>query len=226
MHNNILIVEDDLTLRTGIMYGLRDDTYNLYQASNIDEARNIYESNEINLVILDINLPDGSGLDLLKEIREKKDNVSIIILSANDMETDIVVGLEMGANDYISKPVSLMILRARVKVQLRKDGEQDIFCKGSLKLDFAKKMLFSKGNNVIELSKTEQKLLRVLVENSGITLTRSLLIDKVWTSGSEYVDENALSVSIKRLRDKLEDTPTQPNYIKKTVYGLGYTWVN
>ncbi len=86
-------------------------------------------------------------------------------------------------------------------------------------------MLFSKGNNVIELSKTEQKLLRVLVENSGITLTRSLLIDKVWTSGSEYVDENALSVSIKRLRDKLEDTPTQPNYIK-TVYGLGYTWVN
>ncbi len=137
MHNNILIVEDDLTLRTGIMYGLRDDTYNLYQASNIDEARNIYESNEINLVILDINLPDGSGLDLLKEIREK-DNVSIIILSANDMETDIVVGLEMGANDYISKPVSLMILRARVKVQLRKDGEQDIFCKGSLKLDFAK----------------------------------------------------------------------------------------
>ncbi len=223
MHNNILIVEDDLTLRTGIMYGLRDDTYNLYQASNIDEARNIYESNEINLVILDINLPDGSGLDLLKEIREK-DNVSIIILSANDMETDIVVGLEMGANDYISKPVSLMILRARVKVQLRKDGEQDIFCKGSLKLDFAK-MLFSKGNNVIELSKTEQKLLRVLVENSGITLTRSLLIDKVWTSGSEYVDENALSVSIKRLRDKLEDTPTQPNYIK-TVYGLGYTWVN
>lgn len=176
------------------------------------------------MIILDINLPDGNGLDFLKELR-KISAVPVIILTANDLETDVVTGLELGADDYIVKPFSLMILRARVQARLRSGASAftdliqiDGFC-----FSFSK-MEYTKNGAHIELSKTEQKLLRLLLENKGQTLTRAQLIDAIWTDGAEYVDENALSVTVKRLRDKLEDTPSSPKYIK-TVYGIGYTWV-
>ena len=139
------------------------------------------------------------------------------------MEMDIVTGLESGADDYITKPFSLAILRARVNTQLRKQpaGTTKVIIDEYV-FDF-EHMNFSDHGNPVELSKTEQKLLRLLVENRGQTLSREQLIDRVWTDGAEYVDENALSVTIKRLRDKLEPQPSKPQYIK-TVYGLGYVW--
>lgn len=190
------------------------------QCFTIKSARQQLASGIFELIILDINLPDGNGLDFLREIK----NTPVILLTANDMETDIVAGLEMGADDYITKPFSLAVLRARVNTQLRR-----AIAPTFMRFDFNgfvfnfDTMEFFKDDAPIELSKTEQKLLRILLENRGVTVERSMLVDRIWTDAAEYVDENALSVTIKRLRDKLENNPPKPEYIK-TVYGLGYTW--
>lgn len=221
---NILIIEDDKALSDGIVLSLKDKNYSLLQAHNLASAKNFFENNSISLVILDINLPDGNGMDFLIEFR-KKNSIPVIILTANDLETDIVTGLELGADDYITKPFSLMVLRARVKLQLRKfeATTSNVIQMDHYMFNF-NTMEFLKDGNLIELSKTEQKLLKMLIENRGRILTRSTLVDRIWTDGSDYVDENALSVTIKRLRDKLEDNPSSPQHIK-TVYGVGYTWV-
>ena len=193
----ILIVEDDNLLSAGLVRALNEEGRKIESCGNIREARRRITQEQPDLMILDINLPDGSGYDFLTELR-KKQVFPIILLTANDMETDIVTGLEAGADDYITKPFSLAVLRARVNTQLRRK---------------------IKGKPV-ELSKNEQKLLRILVENEGITLSRGALIDKIWTNESEYVDENALSVTVKRLRDKLQAADRI-----QTVYGVGYLWV-
>lgn len=222
---SILIIEDDKALSNGISLALKNEGIKLEQCFDIASARLKVLKNKFDLLILDINLPDGNGLDFLREIKQNK-NIPIIILTANDMETDIVTGLEMGADDYVTKPFSLAILRARVNTQLRKseDIKHNVFVIDNFIFNFDK-MEFCKNSLSIELSKTEQKLLKILIKNKGITLQRSVLIDLIWTDGAEYVDENALSVTIKRLRDKLEDTPSSPKYIK-TIYGIGYTWAD
>lgn len=222
---SILIVEDDIALSNGIMLALRSDNYTFTQAYTIIDAKSKIKEQNFDLVILDINLPDANGLGFLSDIR-RSSAMPVILLTANDLETDIVTGLEMGADDYITKPFSLMVLRARVNAQLRKarNNYLDTIYIDDFSFNFDK-MEFSKKGRPIELSKTEQKLLRILLENKGITLARADLLDKVWSGSSEYVDENALSVSIKRLRDKLEDSPSSPQYIK-TVYGIGYTWAD
>ncbi len=219
---NILIIEDDFTLSNGIRLALKSDDYIIEQAYDIKTAYEKINCNPFDLIILDINLPDGNGLELLAKIK-KYFQVPVIILTANNLEIDIVTGLEMGADDYITKPFSLMVLRARVNTQLRKTVSKTFCVQIESYLFNFDAMEFKKNNSIIELSKTEQKLLRLLVENRGNTLTRDYLVDRIWTDGAEYVDENALSVTVKRLRDKLEDTPSKPTYIK-TVYGIGYTW--
>ncbi|UWG97633.1 response regulator transcription factor [Dehalobacter sp. DCM] len=219
----ILIIEDDMALSNGIALALQDNDFSFVQAQELCLAKKCMKEIPIDLIILDINLPDGNGLDFLRELR-RSSAVPVIILTANDMETDVVTGLELGADDYITKPFSLMILRARVHARLRKGNfaPAEIISIDCFQFAFDK-MEFSKNGIPIELSKTEQKLLRILIANRGNTLTRTKLADTIWSDGTEYVDENALSVSIKRLRDKLEDKPSEPKYIK-TVYGIGYTW--
>ena len=218
----ILIVEDDRALGDGVRLALQHPELEAVLCRSLAEARTALESRPFHLAVLDVNLPDGSGLDLLRQIRQSS-SLPVILLTANDMETDIVTGLESGADDYITKPFSLAVLRARVNAQLRRGGE----AAGPLALDgFSfdfERMEFRRDGRLIDLSKTEQKLLRVLVENRGRTLPRELLVDRVWTDGAEYVDENALSVTVKRLRGKLEENPSKPRYLK-TVYGIGYTW--
>lgn len=219
----IMIVEDDKALSNGIALALQATDVEIIQCHDIKSSKTRLASLGLDLIILDINLPDGSGLNLLLEVK-KDHTIPIIMLTANDMETDIVTGLEMGADDYITKPFSLAILRARVNTQLRRhiNSNTNIFRQDGFVFDFDK-MQFHRGSQSINLSKTEQRLLRILVENKGITLERGTLLDRIWTDGSEYVDENALSVTIKRLRDKLEDKASQPRYIK-TIYGIGYVW--
>lgn len=214
--NKILLLEDDITLGNGIKMVLKGEQVTL--VNTLKDAREILKNNEFDLLILDINLPDGSGLDLMKEQKNLNSETPIILLTANDMEIDIVSGLELGADDYITKPFSLAIFRARVNNQFRrkKININKVFEIDDYYFDFDN-MIYRKNQKIVELSKTEQKLLRLLVENRGHTLTRELLVDKIW--GSEYVDENALTVTIKRLRGKLED-----NKYLKTVYGIGYTW--
>lgn len=221
----ILIVEDDRTLSNGIALALKAESYAFVQAGDLRHARECLEAQEICMVVLDLNLPDGNGLELLREIR-KEQQIPVVILTANDQEADIVAGLELGADDYITKPFSLMVLRARINTQMRRvrSSGLQVYQSGDLYFAFHS-MEFVKGNRQIELSRTEQKLLKLLVENRGLTLSRAELVDRIWTDGSRYVDENALSVAIKRLRDKLEDNPSSPRYIK-TVYGIGYTWTD
>lgn len=222
MKKSILIVEDNGPLANGIKLAIQSDELTIHMASTLSQAKEISNELTIDLIILDINLPDGNGLDFLTYSKERH-NSKIIILTANDMETDVVTGLEMGADDYITKPFSLMILRARVKAQLRTVPAKKAYTLGPYVFDFDK-MMYTNNHQQIELSKTEQKLLRILIENKGQNLTRGQLVDRIWSNESEFVDENALSVTIKRLRDKLEEDPSKPQYIK-TIYGIGYTWV-
>lgn len=217
--SKILIVEDDTSLGGGVSMALKTPETEAVWCQNIKDAKAEMSRDSFSLFVLDINLPDGSGIDLLKEIKSKADT-PVILLSANDMELDIVNGLEMGADDYITKPFSLAVLRARVNTQLRRGNikRQDVYVSDRFSFDFSK-MIFKVGDECTELSKTEQKLLKILVENSPNTVKRDTLMDKIWTDGAEYVDENALSVTVKRLRDKLD---AQDRI--KTVYGIGYVW--
>ena len=219
----IFLLEDDEALRRGIAAALKTPESTVVQAENLESAGSYLTAEPFDLLILDINLPDGNGLDFLRALRQEH-AVPVILLTANDLETDIVAGLELGADDYITKLFSLAVLRARVHAQLRRGtpAPAERVEIGRFSFDFGR-MEFQRDGQPVELSKTEQKLLRLLVENRGRTLTRAQLVDRIWTDGAAYVDENALSVTVKRLRDKLEEIPSKPRYIK-TVYGLGYTW--
>lgn len=219
---NILVVEDDKGLREGMELALRREEFSFVLCESLTQAREaLLEKPDMDLVLLDINLPDGSGYDLLKEIKDKGD-VPVIILTANDFELDEVRGLELGADDYITKPFSLMVLRARIDKALKSAGRgrKEVYKFSDLSFCF-ENMQIKKGEEEIVLSKTELRLLRILVENKNIVLGREKLIDRIWTDGGEYVDENALSVAVGRLRSKLGKSGE--GYLQ-TVYGKGYIW--
>lgn len=188
-----LLLEDDSALGKGISLALNSQELQIDLCRTLCEARDKSVS-EYALLILDINLPDGSGLDYLRELRANRCSVPAIMLTANDMETDVVVGLESGADDYITKPFSLAILRARINAQLRREHkrESSIYQSDPFLFDFDH-MFFRKSGMQIELSKTEQKLLRIFLDNRGMTVSRAVLVDRIWSDGVEYVDENALS---------------------------------
>ena len=214
----IFLLEDDAALSRGIAMALSGPDRAVTQADTVTRAKEALAGAGFDLLILDVNLPDGSGLELLRALRQSGDRTPAILLTANDLELDEVAGLEAGADDYITKPFSLAVLRARVNAQLRRAApvqperlELDGFI-----FDFAR-LEFAKDGAPIDLSKTEQRLLRLLVENRGRTLPRELLLERVW-DGGEFVDENALSVAVGRLRAKLGGAPI------RTVYGVGYTW--
>lgn len=220
----IFLLEDDATLGRGICMALCGPERTVVLADCVEQARQKLVQTQFDLLLLDINLPDGSGLDLLRALRSRGDATPAILLTANDLELDEVTGLEAGADDYITKPFSLAVLRARVNAQLRRRTAQPSarMETGPYLFDF-EQMYFCRDGITVELSKTEQKLLRVLVENRGHAVPRATLVDRVWTDGAEFVEENALSVTVKRLRTKLEKDPAKPEYLK-TVYGIGYTW--
>lgn len=222
---SILIVEDDESLAIGLGRAFRSSDIQAVCRGNIADAEKELKAAQYDLVILDVNLPDGDGFSLLEEIKQEY-GCAVIMLTANDLESDIVAGLENGADDYVTKPFSLAVLRARVHMQLRNREERTCGSRNDNKyvrdgyvFDF-EHMEFYNGEERVELSKTEQKLLRILTANEGMTVVRDTLIDRIWTDGAEYVEENALSVTVKRLRDKLQAA----SYIK-TVYGVGYKWI-
>ena len=221
---HIFLLEDDENLGRGITMALTGPETSVVCRTSLSSAREALEEDRFDLLILDVNLPDGSGLDLLRQVRAEGDAAPAILLTANDLELDEVTGLEAGADDYITKPFSLAVLRARVNAQLRRStpGASRILTVGPFAFNF-EQMDFRRDGRGVELSKTEQKLLRVLLENRGHAVPRATLVDRVWTDGAEFVEENALSVTVKRLRSKLEADPTKPEYLK-TVYGIGYTW--
>ena len=225
MKKTVLILEDDTDLAEGIELSLQSEELNFVICSTIADARTVIPKQKIDLMIFDINLPDGNGLEFCREIKRKV-SIPIALLTAKDMELDIVKGLESGADDYITKPFSLMVLRARIRALLRRSpARNEPEYKDSIFLFRFETMEFYKNGISIELSKTEQRILYLLTSNPNIIITRERLLEWVWPEGTEYVEDNALSVAIRRLRDKLEDESSKPKYIK-TVYGKGYMWEN
>ena len=222
---SIFLLEDDQTLGRGIVMALEAPDRAVTLAGTLQESRAVLGRECFDLLILDINLPDGSGLELLRQLRAAGNSTPVILLTANDLELDEVTGLEAGADDYITKPFSLAVLRARVAAQLRRRAQPaaGAVTMGPFVFDFDR-MVFYRAGAAIELSKAEQRLLQVLVINRGRTVPRAVLTERVWPEEAAYVEPNALSVAVKRLRAKLEADPTNPQYLK-TVYGLGYTWV-
>ena len=221
----VMVLEDDIDLAEGIELSLKSEELNFIMCKTITEARKALALYQFDLLIFDINLPDGNGLDFCRELK-KKMQIPIVLLTAKSMEMDIVKGLESGADDYITKPFSLMVLRARIRALLRRNiitNEQEN--RDSVFLYRFETMEFYKNGVQIDLSKTEQRILYLLISNPNRILTRERLLEWVWSEGAEYVEDNALSVGIRRLRDKLEDDSSNPSYIK-TIYGKGYVWEN
>lgn len=219
--SQILLLEDDPALSHGIALALRA-AGRVVPCATLAEARRALGAQTFDLLLLDVNLPDGSGLDLCRAVR-RDSQVPILFLTANDAEYDEVAGLEAGGDDYIVKPFSLAVLRARVDAALRRAQTPvgGLITIGALSLDFDR-LVFTRSGEPLTLSRTEQRLLRILTGNPGRTLPRALLLDRVW-EGGEFVDENTLSVTVRRLRGKLEPDPKNPIYIR-TVYGVGYVW--
>ena len=219
--DKILVIEDEKSISYLLGTVLTANGYDVIKAYTGTEACEMLDAYCPDLILLDLGLPDMDGVDIIRRVRSRG-TAPIVVVSARTRERDKIEALDLGADDYITKPFSLSVLRARVNTQLRKaeslqaHTSASVYKKGCYEFDF-ERMIFLVDGQEIELSKTEQRLLRLLVQNEGINLRRDFLLDRVWNDSAEFVDANALSVSVKRLRDKLGT----PDSIK-TVYGIGY----
>ena len=221
----IFIVEDDRALAAGMAFTLEREGYQVRSMFSCAQARKALKDGIPDLILLDWNLPDGDGLKLCREIREQQD-IPILMITARDMEIDQVMCLEGGADDYIAKPFSLAVLKARILVLLRRQERtrqtsRQLFS-GLIRLD-EKDMKAYKGEEGLELSLTEFRLLKLFLENKNQVLLKEQILERVWDSSGAFVEENTLMVNIRRLRLKVEEDPSNPRYIK-TVHGMGYMW--
>ena len=223
--SKILVVDDDKSLNKGLKYAINKAGYDVVSAFEYNEAVTSLDENDIMLAIIDISLPHKSGLDLCKYIRNKS-TIPIIFLTAKDTENDIVKGFKFGCDDYISKPFSVPVLIQRVDAVLRRSNITNknmyLFEEEGLKIDFDKMKVF-KNNNEVKVTSKEFKLLKLLCDNRGKVLQRERIMEKVWDIDEEFIDSNSLSVTIKRLREKIEDDSKNPKFII-TVFGIGDTW--
>lgn len=221
----ILLVEDDLTIVSGLRYALEVDGYDVEVATTFREAQKFIENQKFDLFILDINLPDGNGLDLCQQIRLQM-NTPVIFLTASETENNIVIGLELGADDYITKPFRLRELLGRVKAVLRRyEGNQlKVVHVHDLEINLQNATVHKGGEEVI-LTVIEYRLLLILAQNMNELVTREELVRSLFEFGSEYVSDNTLSVYLKRLREKIEDNPSEPKLIE-TIRGKGYKLKN
>lgn len=213
---SILIVEDDTALREGLKTALQSDTLSVDAAADLAGARRTLGQRTFDLLLLDVNLPDGVGTELCREVTAKED-IPVIFLTVRDAEIDEVTAFRAGACDYVKKPFSLTILQERIAAALRRRAQSSLYEDARFRFDFGT-LTFSTDGERITLSAAEQKLLAVFCHHRGQILERRTLVDKVWSCESDYIDENALSVTVKRLRDKLGADCIG------TVYGMGYVW--
>jgi len=220
----ILVVEDDTLLNKALCYNLTITGYTVDSAESAVSAKELYQKKEYDLIILDINLPDGNGFDLCNDIKEQNADTAIIFLTANDMESDMIKGFELGADDYVTKPFPISVFQKKVAALLNRITKQeggDCYEDGNLFIDFSQ-MTAKLGDNSIVFTKAEYRTLKVFVKNPQIVLTRQVLLEKLWDIDGNYVDEHALTSNISRIRGKIETGDHQ--YIK-TVYGMGYMWI-
>lgn len=218
----IFVLEDDEAIDIGLSYTLESEKYEVTLVKTVAEAKKTVENEEFDLYILDLTLPDGNGYEVCSLIKSKGD-LPVIFLTAYDDEINVVTGFELGADDYISKPFRVRELLARVKSVLRrysKDNADGIVKIGELSVNTAEARVLLRGEEVI-LTAMEYRLLLSFVNNQGTVLTRRKLLEEIWDVDGDFVNDNTLTVYIKRLRDKIENDPNDPQYIK-TVRGMGY----
>ena len=224
---NILMVEDDSTIAFAVKYAVEQEGFNLDIAENLENARKIVNSKEYDLILLDVMLPDGNGYEFLKQLREHDEDTPVIFLTACDEEVNIVMGLDIGGDDYITKPFRVRELISRINAILRRKGKSQDSNKKILKfknisIHTLEARVF-KNNEEIFLTSAEYKLLLILIQNKNVVLTRAQILEKLWDVTYDFVNDNTLSVYIKRLREKIEEDSSKPQYIL-TVRGLGYKW--
>ncbi len=218
----LLIVEDDLDLQEGLAFSMKNEGYQILCAQGKAEGLQMMERERCDCVLLDCNLPDGSGFDFCMEAK-KRHETPILMLTARDTEIDEVKALELGMDDFMTKPFSLAVLKLRIrKLMQRGSEESQLISSGGIAVDKNSCKVF-KGETEIPCSKIEYQLLLYFLENRNRVLSKEQVLASVWDSQGKYVDENTVSVNIKRLRGKIEDDPKTPRRIK-TVYGMGYIW--
>lgn len=225
--SKLLLLEDDESLIDGLGYSLGRAGFRMEIVRNLQECRRaLEEEGEYDLLLLDVTLPDGSGFQICEEMRAKGSSIPIIFLTAADEETSIIRGLDLGGDDYITKPFRLGELLSRIRALLRRAarGREDgaVLKSGSLMIDTQSLKVYRDGE-ALELTGAEYRLLCLLVKNAGRILTRSMILDALWDGNGNYVDDNTLSVYIRRLREKIEKDPSSPQSLL-TVRGLGYQW--
>ncbi|OMF81334.1 response regulator transcription factor [Paenibacillus peoriae] len=223
--NRILLVEDDDNLVFGIEYTLTSEGYDVVLAGSLEEARKALKTDDVDLILLDINLPDGSGYDLCREIRALS-QVPIIFLTALDEETNVVAGLDLGADDYMTKPLRTKELLSRMKAVLRRNhkpkDEPNRWISDDIEVRVLEGIVL-KNNQELLLTGLEYRLLLMLMTHPKQICSRSIILNSLWDMSGEFIDNNTLSVHIRRLREKIEDVPAVPRYII-TVRGVGYKW--
>ncbi|HOJ10654.1 MAG TPA: response regulator transcription factor [Clostridiales bacterium] len=219
----ILFVEDDKIIASGLCYSLTQEGYFVTHCLNVESAKTLINENSYDLAILDLSLPDGSGYDICKMIKAKKD-IPVIFLTAIDDEVNVVMGLDMGADDYVTKPFRIRELLSRIKSVLRrydKTGSSKTLLEfGDVKIDTTQAKVY-KENQEIMLTSLEYRLLLIFANNEGQVLSRNQLLEGLWDFAGDFVNDNTLTVYIKRLREKIEDDSQEPKIIK-TVRGVGY----
>lgn len=223
---NIFLLEDDDAIGIGLTYSLEKEGYGVTLAKTVTDGLKTVSERDFSLYILDLTLPDGNGYDVCKKIKEKGD-LPVIFLTAYDDEVNVVMGFELGADDYISKPFRVKELLVRIKSVLRryhKDSADGIFNIKNITVNTNEAKVYKGGKEVI-LTAMEYRLLLTLLNNQGNVLSRNQLLECIWDVDGDFVEDNTLTVYIKRLRDKIEEDPTNPEYIK-TVRGLGYVIEN
>lgn len=220
----LLVVEDDRLLNSTLCYNLSMAGYRVDAALTKTAADQLCEKQDYDLIVLDINLPDGNGFDFCQRIKERRPDTAVIFLTANDMESDMLKGFELGADDYVTKPFPISVFRKKVSALLARIQKQtggDFYSDGVLSINFSEMTAALAGEPVV-FTPLEYRLLKVLVKNPQIVLTRQVLLEKLWDADGNFVDEHALTAAISRVRGKIEVNGLQ--YIK-TVYGMGYMWI-
>ena len=225
--SRLLLLEDDQSLIYGLSFSFKKQGFNADIARTISEALDLWAKNKYELLILDVSLPDGSGFEFCRKVRENSD-VPIIFLTASDEETSVIMGLDIGGDDYITKPFKLSILISRINALLRrtetykyKYNSQEVESNG-IKIHLLEGIAY-KNENALDLTSGEYKLLCFLMENPNIILSKDQILEKLWDINGNYIDNYSVTVYIRRLRVKIEDNPSHPKMIQ-TIRGLGYKW--
>ncbi len=223
--NRILLLEDDLSLINGLSFAFQKAGYELDVARTVQTANDIWIDGKYDLLILDVTLPDGSGFEICKKVRQIS-KVPIIFLTASDEEVNIIMGLDIGGDDYITKPFKLGVLMSRINALLRRTkdfGSTDTeLCSNGIRIFLLKGQAYKNGE-LLDLTAAEYKLLCLFMQNPNIVLSKERILDKLWDCEGNYVDSSTLTVYIRRLRMKIEDNPSEPQMLL-TIRRMGYKW--